>query len=82
MKHYDRAWAEIDLDALLFNIEEIKKSIDRTTQIIAVLKTDGYGHGAGQIARMLECDNQVWGYAVATHRKYARIFRKKTGQRL
>ena len=66
MKHYDRAWAEIDLDALLFNIEEIKKSIDRTTQIIAVLKTDGYGHGAGQIARMLERDNQVWGYAVAT----------------
>lgn len=66
MKHYDRAWAEIDLDALLFNIEEIKKSIDRTTQIIAVLKTDGYGHGAGQIARILERDNQVWGYAVAT----------------
>ncbi|MDE7183172.1 MAG: alanine racemase [Lachnospiraceae bacterium] len=66
MKHYDRAWAEIDLDALLFNIEGIKKSIDRTTQIIAVLKTDGYGHGAGQIARILESDKQVWGYAVAT----------------
>lgn len=66
MKHYDRAWAEIDLDALLFNIEGIKKSIDSTTKIIAVLKTDGYGHGAGQIARLLERDNQVWGYAVAT----------------
>ena len=27
MKHYDRAWAEIDLDALQFNIESIKNSI-------------------------------------------------------
>ena len=66
MKHYDRAWAEIDLDALHFNIEEIKKSINRTTQIIAVLKTDGYGHGAAQIARVLEAEEQVWGFAVAT----------------
>ncbi len=66
MKHYDRAWAEIDLDALHFNIEEIKKSIHRTTQIIAVLKTDGYGHGAAQIARVLEAEEQVWGFAVAT----------------
>lgn len=66
MKHYDRAWAEIDLDALHFNIEEIKKSINQTTQIIAVLKTDGYGHGAAQIARVLEAEEQVWGFAVAT----------------
>ena len=27
MKHYDRAWAEIDLDALLFNIESIQEKI-------------------------------------------------------
>ena len=66
MKHYDRAWAEIDLDALRFNIEEIKKCSDGTTQVIAVLKTDGYGHGAVQLARILENDSQVWGYAVAT----------------
>lgn len=66
MKHYDRAWAEIDLDALQFNIECIKKSIDKKTKIIAVIKTDGYGHGASPIARILENEEQVWGYAVAT----------------
>lgn len=66
MKHYDRAWAEIDLDALLFNIESIRKKIGRDTKIIAVIKTDGYGHGAEQIARVLENEHQVWGYAVAT----------------
>lgn len=66
MKHYDRAWAEIDLDALQFNIESIKKNINKETQIIAVIKTDGYGHGASQIAQILENEEQVWGYAVAT----------------
>lgn len=66
MRHYDRAWAEIDLDALQFNIESIKNNIDPGTKIIAVIKADGYGHGAVQIARALEGDGQVWGYAVAT----------------
>lgn len=66
MRHYDRAWAEIDLDAVQFNIAQIKKKIHVDTKIIAVIKTDGYGHGAVQIARMLENDEQVWGYAVAT----------------
>lgn len=66
MKHYDRAWAEIDLDALLFNIESIREKIGKDTKIIAVIKTDGYGHGAEQIARVLEREQQVWGYAVAT----------------
>lgn len=66
MKHYDRAWAEIDLDALQFNIESIKKGINKETKIIAVIKTDGYGHGASHIARILESEERVWGFAVAT----------------
>lgn len=66
MKHYDRAWAEVNLDAILFNIESIKKNISDHTKIIAVIKTDGYGHGAEHIARVLENDDKVWGYAVAT----------------
>ncbi|MDE7321978.1 MAG: alanine racemase [Lachnospiraceae bacterium] len=66
MRHYDRAWAEIDLDAVQFNIERIKRKIHANTKIIAVIKTDGYGHGAVQIARLLENEDSVWGYAVAT----------------
>lgn len=66
MIHFDRAWAEIDLDALLFNIESIKNAIDKKTKIIAVVKADGYGHGASQIARLLEGEARVWGCAVAT----------------
>lgn len=66
MIHYDRVWAEIDLDAIIKNMESIKSRIDQNAQVVAVIKTDGYGHGAAQIARVLEPDEQVWGYAVAT----------------
>lgn len=34
--------------------------------MVAVIKTDGYGHGAVQVASMLESYDYVWGYAVAT----------------
>lgn len=66
MKHYERVWAEIDLDAIRNNIEEIKKVIQKDTQIICVIKTDGYGHGALPIAKYLQDDEKIWGYAVAT----------------
>lgn len=66
MKHYSRAYAAIDLNAILHNIEEMKKVIDRNTRIMAVIKTDGYGHGAVPIGRELEPLPFVWGYAVAT----------------
>lgn len=66
MEQCDRVWAEIDLDAVAFNIESIKQRISSDTKIIAVIKADGYGHGAVLIAKLLEDDSRVWGYAVAT----------------
>lgn len=33
---------------------------------MAVIKMDGYGHGAVQIAKLLEPMDYIWGYAVAT----------------
>lgn len=38
-------WAEIDLDAVKFNIENIKK-ISKDREVVAVVKADAYGHGA------------------------------------
>lgn len=66
MIHYDRVWAEVDLDAITHNINSIKNRIGDKAKIVAVIKTDGYGHGAVQIARILEPDERIWGYAVAT----------------
>ena len=36
---HDRIWAQIDLDAVLFNMESMRKNIREKTQIIAVLKS-------------------------------------------
>lgn len=66
MKHYDRVWAEVDLDAIVENVNTIRNNINKETQIICVIKTDGYGHGAIPIAKALEREDGVWGYAVAT----------------
>ncbi|MBS4980323.1 MAG: alanine racemase [Lachnospiraceae bacterium] len=66
MKTYSRVYAKIDLDAVAWNMEQMKKNLKEGTEMVAVIKTDGYGHGAVQVAAMLESYDYVWGYAVAT----------------
>lgn len=62
----ERAYAKIDLDAFKFNVNSILKAVKNDTKMIAVLKTDGYGHGAYELARCLDDNDRVWGYALAT----------------
>ncbi len=66
MNNYSRVRAEVDLDAILHNVREMKAAVAADTRIMAVIKTDGYGHGAVPIGRVLEPLPEVWGYAVAT----------------
>lgn len=63
---YQRGYAEVDLDAVRYNMEQMRGNLAAGTQMIGVIKTDGYGHGALQIGRELEALAYVWGYAVAT----------------
>ena len=66
MKTYSRVYAKINLDAIAYNMEQMKQRVDGNTQIMAVIKTDGYGHGAVQVAQMIEKYPYIWGFAVAT----------------
>ena len=66
MKTYSRVYAKIDLDAVAWNMEQMKKNLKEGTEMVAVIKTDGYGHGAVQVASMLESYDYVWGYAVSS----------------
>ena len=66
MKKYSRVMARIDLDAIAYNMEQMHRNIDAKTKMIGVVKTDGYGHGAIPVARMLEAYEYVWGFATAT----------------
>lgn len=61
-----RVYAGIDLSAVLHNLQEMRKNIKEDTKIVAVIKTDGYGHGALSIAEAIENVPYLWGYAVAT----------------
>lgn len=64
-KKHNRVYAEINLDAIAYNMEQMKNRIGDGAKLIAVIKTDGYGHGAIPIAQMFEECPYVWGYAVA-----------------
>lgn len=66
MKTYSRVYARIDLDAIASNMEHMKQKLNPSSKIMAVIKADGYGHGAVQIAQMLENMDYIWGFAVAT----------------
>lgn len=61
-----RVYAGIDLSAILSNLESIHKNIQKDTQILAIIKTDAYGHGALPIAEAIEDVPYLWGYGVAT----------------
>lgn len=66
MKTYLRVCAEINLDAIAYNMSSIKENLAEGTRIIAVVKMDGYGHGAVPITRLAEEYDYVWGFGVAT----------------
>ena len=66
MKEYNRVYAKIDLDAVAYNMEQMKNRIGGGARLIAVVKTDAYGHGAVPLAEVFEKLDYVWGYAVAT----------------
>ena len=63
---YTRCVAYINLDAVANNFEEIHKAIKPDTKVVAVIKADGYGHGAAQIGKLIEKYDYIWGFATAS----------------
>ena len=43
-------WAEVDLDCLAHNVGEVRRVVPRRALVMACVKADGYGHGAGEAA--------------------------------
>lgn len=61
---YLRTWAEIDLDAIVHNFDIVKNKISPATRLQAVIKANGYGHGAVPIAKTLEGKADYFGVAM------------------
>ena len=66
MKKYSRVEAWIHLDRIEENIDFLKGQLRESTKLIAVIKTDGYGHGAVEIGKLLEKREDIFGFAAAT----------------
>lgn len=62
-ERYYRVYAKIDLDTISENIKAAKNTLKNGTKIMAIIKADGYGHGAVPIAR--ELNDLVDAYGVA-----------------
>ena len=50
--HYDNTYLHIDLDAILHNFDAVYAKTG--VPVMAIIKADAYGHGAVQIARLLQ----------------------------
>jgi alanine racemase len=62
---YQRAWIEIDEGAIAHNIRQLKKLLAPQTELMAVVKADGYGHGAVRVSQIVLEAGASW-LAVAT----------------
>jgi alanine racemase len=53
------AWVDVDLDALEGNLAHVRR-LARGMRVLAVVKADGYGHGAVGVSRVLESAGVDW----------------------
>jgi len=57
-------WAEVNLENLVFNFNQIKRRVSPKTKILATVKADAYGHGLIPVSRSLEyCGADYFGVA-------------------
>lgn len=61
----DRAWLEMDLDALIHNAQTIQEQLPPGCAIMAVVKANAYGHGSVVVAKTL-AKQGISAFAVAT----------------
>ena len=58
MRYYRETWADIDLDALEYNITSLEKHHHKA--LIAIIKANAYGHGDDMIAKKaLACGAKI-----------------------
>lgn len=46
-------WAEVNLCSVVSNLKEVRRSIPNTTKVMAIVKANAYGHGAGPVAKKM-----------------------------
>lgn len=75
LAYYRDTWAEINLDHISYNIEEMKRHIGEGVKVFAVVKANAYGHGDEEVAR--EALNSGASYLAVAFLDEALALRKK-----
>ncbi len=60
LKQNYRAWVEIDLAAIKHNIRSLKSLVSASTELMAVVKADAYGHGAIAVSQAVLEAGATW----------------------
>ncbi|WP_018932005.1 alanine racemase [Gracilibacillus lacisalsi] len=50
-KFYRDSWVEVNLDHIIYNIQQLKNKLADKTKIYAVVKANAYGHGDMEVAK-------------------------------
>jgi alanine racemase len=58
-----RCWAEINIEAMRFNLRALRSLVASGVRVAAVIKADAYGHGLPEVARRLDRDADLFGVA-------------------
>jgi alanine racemase len=56
----ERAWVEVNLTALAHNVQQVRRWLAPTTDLMAVVKADAYGHGAVTVAETALATGATW----------------------
>ncbi len=73
IEYKKRIWVEINLDAIEHNLKAIK-TVCKTAEVIAVIKADGYGHGAVELGLFLQSEGVKF-FAVSSLREAVELRR-------
>ena len=60
MQRLMRTWVEISIDNLEHNYQQVRSLLRADTRVMAVVKADGYGHGAAQVAQTMQACGADW----------------------
>lgn len=60
MTDEERVLAIIDLDAIAYNMTNIKSKVGKGTGIIGIIKADAYGHGSVEISKVILENGADW----------------------
>jgi alanine racemase len=60
MNDHPLIWAEIDLNAIAENARELRRLTRPAARVMAVVKANGYGHGAVEVARTVLANGADW----------------------